>query len=137
MQVSEAVEKVASKFKYTSDKKLTFSDAWFVMRERDGYLHGDCDDFSLTTIWEICDRSILKFIWFVVVTHQYRMYHCKTHDGVGHVVGYAQGLWFDNWTKKALPKQEFLEATQHKIWPISYPSPNILIFMLIGAFYRY
>ncbi len=133
MQVTEAVEKVASKFKYTSDKKLRLGDAWFVMHERDGYLRGDCDDFSLTTIWEICDRSVLKFIWFVVITHQYQMWYCTSGNGNPHIVGYARGLWFDNWSKQALTKHEFLESTKHKL-RFPYPSPTILIFMLIGAF---
>lgn len=131
MKISEAVAKVGRRFKYLTDKRLALGDGWFVMREVDGYLRGDCDDFALTSIWECCDRSILKFIWFVIISHQYRFYYCTSGQGNPHIVGYAQGLWFDNWTKQALTKDEFVERTKHQIKHM-YFSPTVLWFMILG-----
>lgn len=135
MDVKQAVKKVASKFKYLLDKKLTLGDGWFVMREKDGALRGDCDDFALTSIWEICDRNVFKFILNVVILHRYRMYYSIAASGEPHIVGYANGLWFDNWSKQALPKDQFLALTQHKI-KLPYPSPIVMWFMLLGLTIR-
>lgn len=136
MNIKSAVDYVGGKFVYMYDKKLPFSDAWFVMPERpDGKLRGDCDDFSLTCIWIACDRNIFKFIWYVLILHKYRFYFSKAANGENHIVGYAQGLWFDNWTREALPKDKFIERTKHKIL-FFYPNISILIFMFFGIFFR-
>lgn len=136
MKIVDAVKWVGERFVYMYDKKMPISDAWFVMPERqDGKLRGDCDDFALTCIWLACDRNVWKFIWFVVILHKYRVYFSKAPNGENHLVGYADGLWFDNWTREALPKDQFLDRTKHKIL-FFYPSVNILIFMFFGMFYR-
>lgn len=132
MDVKQAVLKVANKFRYLADKKAILGDRWFVMREKQGILAGDCDDFALTTIWEICDRSLVKFILNVILLHRYRMYFCITSTGEPHIVGYAKGLYFDNWTKQAMPKNQFIEHTKHTI-KLPYPSPIVLWFMLLGS----
>lgn len=134
MSIKEIVKSVSSKFVYTSDKKFLI-DQWFVMREKEGKLHGDCDDFSVTCLWELCDRNIIKFIVNVLILHRYRLHHVKTSTNGGHVVGYANGLYFDNWTLEALPKEEFLRRTKHK-FKFFYPSPMIAIYLLCGLFFR-
>lgn len=102
-------------------------------KEKDAYLQGDCDDFSLTVLWILCNRSIFRFIWNVIILHKYRIYHARTYLGKGHAVGYAHGLYFDNWTLDALPKEEFLNKTKHSL-KFFYPSVFILIYMLFGLF---
>lgn len=136
MDIKSSVEFVSKRFEYMYDKKMLFSDAWFVMPERsDGKLRGDCDDFALTCIWLTCDKNILKFIWYVLILHKYRLYFSKTKNGENHIVGYVKGYWFDNWSMEALSKQEFLEKTKHKIL-FFYPNISLLIFMFFGMFFR-
>jgi len=131
MDIREAVRQVANKFHYKKDK--TFIDTWSVMREQDGKMYGDCDDFAMTCIWYACDKSLLKFIWHVLILHQYRFYNCKTFDGGTHAAGYAQGKWFDNWTLSAVNKSEFIHKTHHNI-RYFYVLPVILIKIIFGLF---
>ena len=134
MSVKAVVKEVASKFKYRADSIKVF-DWWYVMRERDGKLHGDCDDFSLTVLWMMCNRSVLQFLWKVIISHQYRLYFAKTRTGGIHCVGYAEGCWFDNWSLKAMPKEEFLKRTGHTIKYLAV-GPHVLFNMLLGIFVR-
>ena len=134
MEVELAVKYVASKFKYQKDKKFIF-DFWFVMRDSGGVFYGDCDDFTVTSLWEICERNLWKFIWYVFILHRYKMYRVKTINGGYHLVGCAEDLWFDNWTRRAMPKDQFFERTKHfdvrQVW-----SPVIMFFMFWGLFQR-
>lgn len=135
MNINTVVKDIGKKFVYLADKKFP-PDAWYVMPERtDGKLCGDCDDFSLTALWLACDASIWKFIWRVIILHSYRLYFAKTINNQKHCVGYAEGMWFDNWTCSAMPKEQFIEKTGHKIY-FFFPSVLILVFMFFGMFYR-
>ena len=134
MHIKTIVKEIAKNFQYKADM-FKFLDWWFILREWDGKLVGDCEDFSLTAIWRLCNRNVLAFLWKVVITHQYRIYFCMTAKGERHAVGYAQDLWFDNWTLEALPKEEFLQKTGHKI-KFFIPGPLIIINMILGALVR-
>lgn len=135
MNIHTAVKRVADQFRYSADKKIIIGDFWSIMKPRNGYLYGDCDDFAVTCIWECCDRNIWKFLLNVFLLHKYRLYFARTVDGSAHIVGYAQGLWFDNWTKAALDKEQFVNQTGHKI-KMFYPSPWIAKFMILGLFHK-
>lgn len=134
MNILDAVEYVGKRFQYKNDPKIL--DYWFVMREIDNVMRGDCDDFAITSIWKACDENIFKFILKVFILHQYRIYFAKTVKNEKHAVGYAQGLYFDNWTREALPKQEFLNKTRHKIY-FFFPSPLMILPLILGLFLRY
>ncbi len=133
MTPAKAVALVASKFRYTNDKRFIF-DLWFVMRDADGVMKGDCDDFTITCLWEMCGRSLRTFIWKVLITHQYKVHRVKSTNGY-HVVGEVDGLWFDNWTLRAMPKAEFFAATGHR-HQIQYVSPVMLPYLISGLFVR-
>ena len=136
MKIEDAVSEVARKFSYTADQPiLSLFDHWMVMKEDDGWLSGDCDDFAVTALWKRCDESLLKFILNVMILHKYRLYFAKTHSGERHIVGYADGLFFDNWTKQPLPKEEFLNITKHRIW-FFFPSPFMTAQLLLGLIMR-
>jgi hypothetical protein len=133
MDIRQAVAEIAQKFTYRSDPK--FLDYWTIMREQDGVLQGDCDDFALTSIWMACDENLFSFILNVMILHRYRLYFCKTATGESHMVGYAQGLWFDNWTREALPKEEFLARTGHRVL-FFWPSPLMQVQLALGFLIR-
>lgn len=133
MKTIDAVKYVADRFIFRSDPK--FLDYWSVMKEVDGKMHGDCDDFALTSIWKICDESLFKFILNVIILHRYRFYFAYTPHGERHVVGYAEGMYFDNWSRYPWPKEDFVRITKHKIY-FFFPGPTIIFPMLLGLFIR-
>jgi hypothetical protein len=133
MKVSTAVSLVSSGFVYRKDNKCWLGDTWNIL-QAPKVSYGDCDDFSLTCLWLICDRSPWKFLWYVLILHKYRLYFSVTEDRQRHVVGYANGYWFDNYTKEPCYKNEFLQRTKHKVW-FFYPSPFVLYFMLLGKLF--
>lgn len=135
MDIRTAVDYVGKRFKYLTDKKIIIGDVWYVMPEHNQVMRGDCDDFAITSIWLACDRNIWKFILNVFILHRYRLYHATSRNGEPHIIGYAQGLWFDNWTREAVPENEFFATTGHKKW-LFYPSPYTIYFMLLGLFVR-
>jgi hypothetical protein len=129
MNISDAVKYVGSRFRYKKDPKIV--DYWFVMDENDGIMNGDCEDFSLTVFWKACDESLFTFIMNVFILHKYRLYFSKTKTGERHAIGYANGLWFDNWTREALPREEFIARTGHKIY-FFFPSPLMILPLFFG-----
>lgn len=132
MNIIEAVEYVGSRFVYERDPR-TIGDAWRVLPLKDGAFRGDCEDFALTCFWYACDQNIFKFALHTFVTHKYKLYWCKTADNERHVVGSLDGLWFDNWTRKALTREKFFKKTKHTV-KMQYLSPIILYFMFVGLF---
>jgi len=134
MNIKQAVTQVAEVFVYRPDPKLF--DYWSVMRVQDHAMHGDCDDFAFTSMWLACDRSVLKLVYRLGITHEYRMIRAITPQGQKHWVGYAENMYFDNWTRQALPKSEFLERTQHKLLGL-LPSPLMIVPVVLGFFLRY
>ena len=135
--IEKIVQTVGRKFLFTPDKKIMFGliDYWMVMKEQNDTLSGDCDDFAMTVLWERCDRDLLSFIVNVVILHRFRMYFAMTKTGERHIIGYADGIYFDNWTRVAFPRKEFLDKTEHKIW-FFFPSPLMVIPMIVGLFMR-
>lgn len=133
MSISNIVKEVGQKFQYKSDPR--FLDYWSVMKEDDGKLIGDCDDFALTSIWRLCGENIIIFILNVMILHRYRIYFAKTVTGEKHAVGYANGMYFDNWTREALPKDQFLARTRHKLY-FFFPSPFMVLPLVFGFILR-
>jgi predicted transglutaminase-like cysteine proteinase len=135
MELNEAIRMVNEKFKYEADSKFIL-DSWAVMQEKDGLLKGDCEDYSLTVLWYLNDCSLWKFIKNVIILHKHRMYYVKAiPDNGGHAVANVGNLWFDNWTKEALPKDEFFDRTKHKKW-FMYPMPLMVPFFIYGLLKR-
>lgn len=134
MQLKEAIDIISTKFIYKTDK-FKYIDSWSILKETDGMLKGDCEDYTLTVFWYMCNKNILKFIWNVLILHKYRLYFVKTKSNEGHAVGYADGYYFDNWTNEALLKDDFIKLTGHSfVW--MYISPMIIIKMILGMFIK-
>lgn len=135
MDIKEAVDYVGKRFIYRSDKKFIY-DSWSVLSEKDdGKFYGDCEDFSLTSFWLHSNKNILVFLFRLLITHEYGITMCYSKNGEPHAIGSYKGLWFDNWTREALPKQEFLDRTGHKL---RFRALNIimLIPLIVGVFRR-
>ena len=63
MELTAAIKTVADRFTYTPDPKILIGDVWKVDEPAaDGKFHGDCEDFSLTVFWYMCDKNIFSYI---------------------------------------------------------------------------
>lgn len=130
MKLEESVSIVSSKFIYTPDPNSTF-DVWRVMNLEHGIFQGDCEDYAITVIWYACDQSLLKFIWKTVFTREYKLHRVMDYRGGWHVVGSNEDLWFDNWTLKALPIDEFFKVTRHE-YKMTYFLPFMIFSFITG-----
>jgi hypothetical protein len=113
MDLHQAIKEVSAKFKYRKDTNIAL-DSWSVMQQSEGVYYGDCDDYMLTVFWYLSDKHLGKFLWNLFVTHQYGVMWLKTDFGELHFAGKYKGLWFDNWTKKAVPEEQFFSVTKHR-----------------------
>lgn len=133
MNIAAIVSAVGARFQYRSDPKILI-DPWFVMRDKGGKLIGDCDDFAITCLYYY--YGFWGFIWNVCITHRGKLHRFKTSDGEFHVGASVDGLWFDNFTLKAVPKSEFFKLTDHTylkryyVWTFGLK-------LLVGLFVRY
>jgi predicted transglutaminase-like cysteine proteinase len=135
MELNEAIRKVNERFRYEADKNFIL-DSWSTLREDGEFLKGDCEDYAIQTLWYLNDCSLWKFIKNVIILHKHRMYYVKAiPDNGGHAVANVGNLWFDNWTKEALPKDEFFDRTKHKKW-FMYPMPLMVPFFIYGLLKR-
>lgn len=132
--IKSIVETIAKKFQYVGDKK-TLIDNWSVMKEVNGKMRGDCDDFTTTVLWFYFNQSLLSFIWNVCIIGKGKIYRVKTKTGEWHIVGSIDGLFFDNWSLEAIPKDKFIERTGHTFVK-KYFTLHTIIFFVVGLFYR-
>lgn len=132
MNIKEAVEYVGKRFVYEADPKV-IGDTWHVLPLKDDKFTGDCDDFAMTSLWYISDQKWTRFLYHLLITHKYEIYRCKTVNDGWHIISCVDDLWFDNWTRRALPKDEFFARTKHKI-KMRYFSPIIIWFLIVGLF---
>ena len=130
-QLDQAIASVDKKFIWTADPTNFFTDFWFVMKDHNNHFRGDCDDYTITTLWQLCNQNHWTFAWRVLITHQYRIHRVRAVTGEYHVVGQVGDLWFDNWARQALPKADFFSTTKHQylMW---YPSVLTAWFMFWG-----
>lgn len=104
--------------------------------KEDGMLHGDCEDFSLTVMYRNLGCSFWSLFVALVITGKYKMFYSISRNGNPHCIGYADGLWLDNWTLRAIPsRQDFAKETGHDIREPFY-RVEMIRFLLVGFFYK-
>lgn len=131
MTLDQAIAHVNQRFRYTADPRSFFTDYWFVMQDRDGVMQGDCDDYAITVLWLLCGGSFWQFVWNVLVLHQYRLHRVRTRNGEYHVVTQVGNTWYDNWTRRAVSREQLFAETGHQ-YAMWYVSPVIAWFMTWG-----
>lgn len=128
MNVHAAVEFVAKNFVYTPDKKSGAKRGQWKVLSGDKPMKGDCEDFSLTVI-----DTVFNSVLGPVFSGKAKIHHVMSSSGP-HAVGSIGDLWFDNWTLKAMRKDEFFAQTKHKF--VKTYSPVFVAWQLIGV-WRY
>ena len=85
MHFIEANRKVADKFVYAKDsEQYGFMEVWKVIDTSKAAWKGDCEDYALTVLWLISDRSVIKFLFNLLINIKFSIWHVKTERGVGH-----------------------------------------------------
>jgi hypothetical protein len=134
MSLQTAIQTVNTQFVYKSDK-TGLIDSWKVMKSKEGQMRGDCEDYSLTVMWLYSGKSLKKFIWRLFISRRYKLHRVKTINDVYHAVGEIDGYFFDNWSMRALHKEEFYTTTKHKHL-YSYFMPFTILNFLAGFISR-
>ena len=116
-------------FKYRYDKdKYGKRELWRIMYELP--FEGDCEDYSLTYLYEASGRSHAKMIWHLV-TGKAKVCYCK-FKGEGHAVLRWDGMYLDNIQKKFCTK-EYLEERLY-VFDKYHFFPNVVAVKLIKGY---
>lgn len=91
MDFLSAQRDLNARFIYKRDQ----GDTWHILKSS-GEVRGDCEDYSLTLVWLVEGKSMLRF-WLALITFKYVIWFCHSPAGVGHAVLWARGIgWTDN-----------------------------------------
>ena len=95
------LEHLNKNFQYVYDKNAYGKrDAWYVMKQLP--FEGDCEDYSLTYLYEVSGRSYIKMFWNLIFGG-YKICFC-TVKGEGHGVLRFHERYLDNiqqdWCRK-------------------------------------
>lgn len=124
MDKTQAAVEMRSTFKYQGERV----ENWRILKTTDlsGKRVGDCEDFSLSTLWLIAGGSFVKFWWYLVTFQAVIWYVKSAGNGVGHAELWFRGEWIDNigpeWTK---------DSKHHKRFP--YLWPLVIVKLLTGG----
>lgn len=106
MPITEKMKSVSSlingKFKYEADESL---DSWHILDLNEDTVFGDCDDYAVTTAYELSDRSVFKMFWGIT-TRKIAFYRTRTETGK-HLVLKYNDMFTDNITAKWLEETPF------------------------------
>lgn len=105
----KANELVRQRFVYRAEK----GDPWRVLNTRgSGPLKGDCEDYSLTVLWLVCDRSLGRFLG-MFLDGTARMWFCISPNRERHHVlqlGRSDDFYLDNLRKDWGSRSDYTHA---------------------------
>ena len=125
------LEHLNKNFQYVYDKNAYGKrDAWYVMK----YVafEGDCEDYSLTYLYEVSGRSYIKMFWNLIFGG-YKVCYCQV-KGDGHAVLRHNKLYLDNIQKKWCGK-DYLEARGYVFHSTFFWWNTVAIKLLQGWYY--
>lgn len=129
MNIQEALKLLNSKFIYRLDDGL---DNWKIMKGPDKW-HGDCEDYSLTLMWLLSNKSILRLLWNILI-FKYIMWFVRLPSGENHAVVKIDGLFYDNVQKKGVTDTYMKRSGYKFLFPMI--PPLIYFKMLLGVLFR-
>lgn len=111
-----ALAEINERFVYTGDRKqYGTKERWKIIKQAEGPLKGDCEDYSLTLLWYMSGKSKLRFVLNLVFMRGV-LWHCTTANGGGHAMLRYKKHWVDN------IHPEFRKDPIHKRWfPYLFP----------------
>ena len=124
------LKELNKKFKYRKDRdQFGQRDAWYIMKHEP--YHGDCEDYSLTLLFNLKDRKWDKFLLSLLIRES-KICHCKVR-GRGHAVLKYKGRYIDNIQKKWCSKA-YMENREYKFSSWLYIPYQVVIKLVIGFF---
>ena len=125
------LEHLNKNFKYVYDKNAYGKrDAWDVMKQLP--FECDCEDYSLTYLYEVSGRSYIKIFWNLIFGG-YKICYCQV-KGDGHAVLRYRELYLDNIQKKWCEKT-FLEGRGYVFHRTFFWWNTVAIKLLQGWYY--
>lgn len=133
MTREDALAELNATWKYRYDTEQYLSrDFWTIMKEPP--YEGDCEDYALTLLWLMNDKSMRKF-WWSLITYKAQMRRVITRNGGGHVVLKMGDSYCDNWTKEFVTWDVMSELGHKKNWWF-YTPLDVAVKMLVGRIKR-
>lgn len=117
-------------YKYDVDQ-YAVKEYWKIMKEPP-YI-GDCEDYALTLLWLISEKSMWKF-WWNLITFQAQIRRVK-NGGEGHAVLRYGTKYADNWTLKFVEWEE-MEKLGHKPYFWFYTPLDVAIKLLTAKLWK-
>jgi predicted transglutaminase-like cysteine proteinase len=124
------LKELNKKFVYKKDfQQFGARDAWYIMKQEP--YHGDCEDYSLTLLYNLKDRSVNKLLLSLLIRES-KICFCKV-NGVGHAVLKYKGQYIDNIQKKWVEKK-YMEKRGYKFSKWMYIPYQVIIKLIMGFF---
>ena len=127
------VDHLNETWKYLYDNDQYGSDTWVIIKEPP--YEGDCEDYALTLLWLMSDRSMVNF-WVNIFTMQAQLRRVITKNGRGHVVLKVGELYADNWTQKFVTWEEMESQCGHKKYLWMYDPILVVLKMFVSTLKR-
>jgi len=129
MYPTDALEIMNKKFVWTSDSKTkSFRDHWRILDTDPDKIYGDCEDFSLTLLYLINDKNMLRFFKDLILGRA-KLYYVKYKPSDnGHAVLYYRGAYVCNIYHQWCMREEM---KNHKFY-MSFPFPFIALKLAIA-----
>lgn len=127
------VDHLNETWKYLYDNDQYGSDTWVIIKEPP--YEGDCEDYALTLLWLMSDRSMVNF-WVNIFTMQAQLRRVITKNGRGHVVLKVGELYADNWTQKFVTWEEMESQCGHKKYLWMYDPILVVLKMFFSTLKR-
>ena len=125
------LEHLNKNFKYVYDKNAYGKrDAWYVMKQVP--FEGDCEDYSLTYLYEVSGRSYIKMFWNLIFGG-YKIKFC-TVRGEGHAVLRYKERYLDN-IQKEWCRKDYLEDKGYDFHKSQYWWNIVAVKLVQGWYY--
>ena len=125
------LEHLNKNFKYVYDKNAYGKrDAWYVMKQLP--FEGDCEDYSLTYLYEVSGRSYIKMFWNLIFGG-YKIKFC-TVRGEGHAVLRYKERYLDN-IQKEWCRKDYLEDKGYVFHKSQYWWNIVAVKLVQGWYY--
>jgi hypothetical protein len=119
MDIHSANRIVSCGFQYQAES----NDLWRILDTTKPTFKGDCDDYALTVLWLICDRSIGE-LKNELLSGKAKLWFCDTPFGKHNMLEY-KGSFCDNVERKWMSKKEYEQKgykfiRSHSPWLVLY-----------------
>lgn len=122
------LDDINKRFEYRLDRdQYGYREYWAIMLNSEGRLVGDCEDYALTVLWYMKNKSLLRFVWSLL-TKKAKIWYCLAPNGEGHAVLQYRKSFIDN-----IQKQWCIEL-ESKGYDMKYCFSNFTILKKLRVF---